>query len=608
MADPVARQEPEFQAPTYTITYALDGTLQFDPPPDSPELAIALSLHFPFQRTLKEKMREAQLSFLRSQNQATNAGTGTQHETSTTVPSATPLQPTTQGDGRSVQAVQVPQATPQFHLFDLGMQEPTSSSTTTRQPKSKKRPRKSRAKAAATEPKGSATANQHFWDLTSGETAPKKTRRTLGPEEAEQVAANRGNVCDYHREHRTKCDPAKCPGNKLFQKSLLRPPSRALEASFEDFPGASSCHQKECNITASHSHQPDLDLRALAGENGMIETDTSNVISASFPNQNLNPLLQHEHPQADQGEGDRGMNDAMLLEILFDDFELGQSLHGNFLSGEAYLPLCPLSNFTHEEVFPGDSNEAFCVYDLKGLDEELNKKKKKEEEQTTTPWYSGPGDNGGGGTGGKNGDGGDGDRSGDGGAAGGTGGSGNNGSSNDAFRAFMGDGWYSLMVAVFMLAWFALRTSISVGGMNGDHCSGGPEDDDDASSGEGRVEDVVTSYLDSQLDRFYPTVLANPLQRPPKILDGPVGMLPSLPKETDGRSPPQYSPRPPITPDAVSTVLSRFRSKIQTKTKARESSKPTYAPSTRNDQQAIQTFEELSHFTLLCMSSAVRAF
>ena len=66
MADSAASQETRFQAPTYTISLISDGTLQFDPPQDSPELAITLSLAFPQPRTLDKKMREAQLLFLQT--------------------------------------------------------------------------------------------------------------------------------------------------------------------------------------------------------------------------------------------------------------------------------------------------------------------------------------------------------------------------------------------------------------------------------------------------------------------------------------------------------------------------------------------------------------
>ncbi|KAF8865587.1 hypothetical protein BDZ45DRAFT_416778 [Acephala macrosclerotiorum] len=145
MADPTASQEG-FEVPSYTISYASDGTLQFNPPPNSPELAIASSIHFPMQIILKEKMRDAQLDFLRSQHQLqvpALAVTAGRPETRPTIPIATSPQMATEGD---TPTFFVPQAEAQFRLFDSTMQQPTSASLPANQPKPKKQPRKSRTK------------------------------------------------------------------------------------------------------------------------------------------------------------------------------------------------------------------------------------------------------------------------------------------------------------------------------------------------------------------------------------------------------------------------------------------------------------------------------
>lgn len=187
--------------PTYTISFASDGTLQFDPPQDSPELALALSLAFPRPRTLNEKMREAQFLFLQTCHQ-TNAN-AVQQKAIAPTPISMSTQPTAQVETQRPQAEQTPQAASQFHLFDLSFQESATSSQSANQPKSKKRARKSRARAAS-QPENPSSQNQHVWNLRSGETTQKRTRRTLGEAEAVQVFANRGNVCDYHRATRTK--------------------------------------------------------------------------------------------------------------------------------------------------------------------------------------------------------------------------------------------------------------------------------------------------------------------------------------------------------------------------------------------------------------------
>jgi hypothetical protein len=54
-----------FEPPSYNISHGPDKALQWDPPADSDELAIALSYHFPFQKTLKRKMQAAVEKFLR---------------------------------------------------------------------------------------------------------------------------------------------------------------------------------------------------------------------------------------------------------------------------------------------------------------------------------------------------------------------------------------------------------------------------------------------------------------------------------------------------------------------------------------------------------------
>lgn len=45
--------------PTYSISRGVDGILQFDPPVDDEQLAIALSYHFPRPTTLESKMQAA---------------------------------------------------------------------------------------------------------------------------------------------------------------------------------------------------------------------------------------------------------------------------------------------------------------------------------------------------------------------------------------------------------------------------------------------------------------------------------------------------------------------------------------------------------------------
>jgi hypothetical protein len=59
------RAHSVFEPPSYSISHGPDKALQWDPPADSDELAIALSYHFPIQKTLKRKMQAAVEKFLR---------------------------------------------------------------------------------------------------------------------------------------------------------------------------------------------------------------------------------------------------------------------------------------------------------------------------------------------------------------------------------------------------------------------------------------------------------------------------------------------------------------------------------------------------------------
>lgn len=58
------RDDSVFHPPSYSISHGPDKALQWDPPADSDELAIALSYHFPIQKTLKKKMQAAVEKFL----------------------------------------------------------------------------------------------------------------------------------------------------------------------------------------------------------------------------------------------------------------------------------------------------------------------------------------------------------------------------------------------------------------------------------------------------------------------------------------------------------------------------------------------------------------
>jgi len=68
----------EIEVFSYNITYAPDHTLRWDPPPNSKELAIALSYHFPLEPDLESKMRAAMVKFL-SDRQPSSTSKGEAH-------------------------------------------------------------------------------------------------------------------------------------------------------------------------------------------------------------------------------------------------------------------------------------------------------------------------------------------------------------------------------------------------------------------------------------------------------------------------------------------------------------------------------------------------
>jgi hypothetical protein len=195
----------EFQVPTYSITFGPDGTLQFQPPQGSRELAIALSVQFPFQRTLEEKLREASLLFLRSQHQATSV-TEMQHP-AIAPPLPIPTQSVSQLDVTDLVdfhgTEDLQKTTTQSQQIEPGAQETTASPTSSHQLGTNKRSRKPRVKESS-QPEGSFSPVEHVFNSQSGDSMPKRTRRTFATAEAVEVFANRGNICDYHKAKRTK--------------------------------------------------------------------------------------------------------------------------------------------------------------------------------------------------------------------------------------------------------------------------------------------------------------------------------------------------------------------------------------------------------------------
>ncbi|KFZ10846.1 hypothetical protein V502_07890 [Pseudogymnoascus sp. VKM F-4520 (FW-2644)] len=650
MADSAASQETGFQAPTYTISLISDGTLQFDPPQDSPELAIALSLAFPRPRTLDEKMREAQLLFLQTRYQTTAHAVQQRAITPTQISMST--QPTAQVQILHLKAEQASQEAAQFHLFDSSMQEPatSTSSQSANKPKSKKRAGTSRAKAAS-QLENLPTQNQFVWDLRSGITQ-KRTRRTLGEAEAVQVFENRGNVCDYHKATRTKCDPTNCPRNKLFQRTMLRSQPLVFETfskNSSSVHGTETCHLQGCKATAEHSHPLSLyPPPAIEGRNAIAAMNASIGVPSPVPIQYSDKPLGQE---VRNWPREWSENDGMAFQQELDEFHSSSNFNNVVPPSDSSMSLCGRCNLIHE-LAPGSPSEPICElaqfsssFEIDAETEEEKKKKKKDPDKGSLAYFgggNGGGGNGGGGFGKKDGRGGkDGDGGRDGGATGGASGSGGNGSSYDPFWGSNGDGdgWYSSMVAVFMLAWLALQSllmatlarpstdikhlneamnpSISnknVGVIDNNHWSNGrggdDEEDDDAARGAGCSGNVLTTDLDSQLDGLSLTAAANHLFNPATTPSGPLDKLPVLFKTPEASLLLPYPHRLSIVSSTIFTILSRVHSKTRTKskTKATSTSRSTCTLSTLDHQHDLQALVDPSRSGSLCVSSAVRAF
>jgi hypothetical protein len=190
----------------YTISFGDDGTLQFDPPQDSRKLAIALSIQFPMQRTLVDKLRAAQLSFLRSQGQnSADPETDPQQETTVALPTPKSAQLSNhgvieklRGIGNRQESMTLPQTKESEGEANKSYSDPSHS----QKPKMKKRVRESPENAS--QPESNPKPMVHIWDSRTGETRQKRTRRTLEDAESVQVYENRGMVCDDHKASKTK--------------------------------------------------------------------------------------------------------------------------------------------------------------------------------------------------------------------------------------------------------------------------------------------------------------------------------------------------------------------------------------------------------------------
>jgi hypothetical protein len=178
-------RSPSFEPPEYRITLDKDGLLQWSPPANSKELALALSYHFPTQESLAKKMQAAMRIYLGAEKkrlqQAEKGNIAIKELTAST---SNPLLE----DLAAPTYVQILEG-------DLVNQEsgvPTALQKTIPAPGLQQ-----------------SGISQVVWKADTGEEIQNTSKkRQYTKAERDKVARNRGNVCEDHRQKKQKvCDP-----------------------------------------------------------------------------------------------------------------------------------------------------------------------------------------------------------------------------------------------------------------------------------------------------------------------------------------------------------------------------------------------------------------
>lgn len=201
--------------PTYHIIRGVDKTLQFYPPVDSEELAIALSYHFPRPITLESKMQAAMMKYLKEHpctprsvvQEELTAKTSNENENQylrnqklmdeAIIPLNQSLFPSMplQSDVDCVSSrAHIEESS---HSFDVG--EPISTAVS---PYTLSMARHTQAPPA--QQQTSQTPGVLILDLKTGQRKEKSAKRRYGALEARQVFQNRGNACERHRRTKSK--------------------------------------------------------------------------------------------------------------------------------------------------------------------------------------------------------------------------------------------------------------------------------------------------------------------------------------------------------------------------------------------------------------------
>lgn len=176
----------QLNLPTYQVTRASDLTLIYDPPVGSQQLSDALSCHYPFHQGLQQKLRQASIDFLISEQGWI---------TEPTLNFVTPLSNS-------------PTGTSQLSLLPPGPHTTSALLSPCYPPSHTNQALQPTVSAEGRLLSCPVSYIQHKpWDIKTGKTFVRKPRKRTGGLEAserQRIAKNRGSVCERHRKSRTR--------------------------------------------------------------------------------------------------------------------------------------------------------------------------------------------------------------------------------------------------------------------------------------------------------------------------------------------------------------------------------------------------------------------
>jgi len=171
---------PPFEPPKYTITVGDDNSLQWDPPPKSRELGLALSYHFPQETAMVDMMQAAHRKWLR-------------HQLSEPMKTAK----------NSVSLVHGLGSTKPSTSAELGPRYFEKASHVNQEAENK---RGAMVQGSESSPrKRSKIPGQITWRIGAGiEVTTKPKKRLYSKEKRDEVWKNRGKACEHYRRRKEK--------------------------------------------------------------------------------------------------------------------------------------------------------------------------------------------------------------------------------------------------------------------------------------------------------------------------------------------------------------------------------------------------------------------